>query len=213
MKMMKQIRVLTYVVSLGLLLSLTGCSEGVKQSGGIKQSGGVKQSESVKLEIKPDNLALDLQRAESERQDLMARIGIVTRVSDDLQRKLRTRLQKQVGELTQSRDKVQEQISQLSKSRDELQKRIGDLIQARDVAAVEAQQAQEQRDALESQLAAEMKTVGQLRDHLAQIRKLQGTIEKLQSELAQVVRDGSTTSGSAKATPGDEIVAAPAEPN
>ena len=213
--MMKQIRVLTSRVSLGLLLSLTGCSEGVKSEGvrgrDVKREdvrGEVVKSEAVsgegvKREGEPNSLALDLQRAEAEEQALIARMGTVTQASDHLQKQLRTQLEKQVGSLTQSRDELQEQIDELIKSHGELRGRIDELTRSRDVTAAEAQKAQKQRDVLESQLEIETKTVCELRDHLGQIRALQGTIEKLQSELAQVVKDSSLTSGPATADSGD----------
>jgi chromosome segregation ATPase len=225
--MMKQIRVLTSVVSLGLLLSLTGCSEGVKSEGvrgeGVRVEGAKSEVERV-LGIEqdggPDSLTLDLQRAEAEEQDLIARMETVTRASDYLQKQLRTKLQKEVDSLAQSRDGLREQIDELTKSRSELRERIDELMRSRDVAAAEAHKAQKQRDALQSQLEAEAKTVSQLKDQLEQIRELQGTIEKLQSELAKVVKDGSPASGSATADSGDSgdsgdpmVVDAPAGPN
>ncbi len=217
--MMKQIRVLTSVVSLGLLLSLTGCSEGVKSEGvrgkGVKSE--VVRSEGINQEGEPDSLALDLQRAEAEEQDLIARMETVTRTSDHLQRQLRAKLQTQVGSLVQSRDELREQIDGLTRSRSELRDRIDELMRARDVAAADAHKAQKQRDALESQLETEAKTVSQLKDQLEQIRELQGTIEKLQSELAKVVRHSSPGSGSETADSGDSgdpmVVDAPAGPN
>jgi len=214
--MMKQIRVLTSVVSLGLLLSLTGCSEGVKSEGvrgkGVKSE--VVSSEGIKQEGEADSLSLDLQRAEAEEQELIARMETVTRASDHLQKQLRAQLQKQVGSLTQSRDELREQIDELTKSRGELRERIDDLMRARDVAAADAHKAQKQRDVLESQLETEAKTVSQLKDQLEQIRELQGTIEKLQSALAKVVKHGSPDSGSETADSGDPmVVEAPAGPN
>ena len=219
---MKQIRVLTSVVSLGLLLSLTGCSEGVK-SEGVRIEGAeteVVGREDIKQESEPDSLTLDLQKAEAEEQDLIARMETVTRASDRLQRQLRGQLQNQVGSLTESRDELREQIDSLTKSRGELLERIDELMRSRDVAAAEAHMAQKQRDAIKSQLESETKTVSQLKDQLEQIRGLQGTIEKLQSELAKVVKNGSASSGSATADSGDSedpgdpmVVEAPAGPN
>jgi len=217
--MMKQIRVLTSVVSLGLLLSLTGCSEGVKSEGasGIAVKSEVVAREGIKQEGEPDSLSLDLQEAEAEEQELIARMETVTRTSDRLQRQLRTQLQKQVGSLTQSRDQLREQIDELTKSRGELLERVNQLMRSRDEAAAEAHVARKERDALESQLTAEAKTSSELKDQLEQIRELQGTIAKLQSELAKVVKDSPPASGSTTADSGDSgdamVVEAPAGPN
>ena len=196
--MMKQIRVLPYVVSLGLLVSLAGCSEGVKQAS------------------KPAGLSVDLQKAEAEKDDLIAKMGVATRVSDHLQRRLRTQLQKQVDDLTQSRDELREKVNELTESHGKLQEQIRDLINSRDAAVAEAHITHEQCNLLERQLQAETKAVCELRDHLGQIRELQGTIEKLQSELAQVVKHGSNSSGSAAAASGSstgQLIEAPDRPN
>lgn len=192
--MMKQIRVLPYVVSLGLLVSLAGCSESVKQ------------------DSQPAGLSVDLQKAEAEKDDLIAKMGVATRVSDQLQRQLRTQLQKQVDDLTQSRDELQEKVNELTESHGKLQEQIRDLINSLDVAVAEARKTHEQCNRLESRLQAETEMVCQLRDHLGQIRELQGTIEKLQSELAQVVKHGSTSSGSTAAASGSstgQLIEAP----
>ncbi|KPK34350.1 MAG: hypothetical protein AMJ65_18405 [Phycisphaerae bacterium SG8_4] len=216
--MMKQIRVLTSVVSLGLLLSLTGCGEGAK-SEGLAREGADNEVERVLVveqDDEKDSLALDLQKAEAEEQELIARMEAVTRASDRLQRQFRAQLQSRVDSLTQSRDKLRDQIDELTESRSELLERIDELMRSRDVAAAEAHMARKERDALKSQLEAEAKTVSELTDQLGQIRELQGTIEKLQSELAKVVKRGSSSPGSTTADSGDGdamVVEAPAGPN
>ena len=215
---MKQIRVLTSVVLLGLLLSLTGCSGGTK-NWGIKSEGPKSEVDNVlrpEQESEQDRLARDLQEAEDEEQELIARMEAVTRTSDRLQKQFRARLQKQVDGLARSRDELQEQVDELTMSRNQLLERINELVRSRDEAAAEAHQAQKQRDVLQSQLAAEARTVSQLNEQLKQIRELQGTIEKLQSELAKVVKHGATSPGSATAASGDSsdamVVEAPAGP-
>ena len=215
---MKQIRVLTPVVLLGLLLSLTGCGGGAK-NGGVKSEGPKSEGNKVlaaEQESEQDKFALDLQKAEAEEQELIARMEVVTRTSDRLQKQLRAKLEKEVNSLTGSRDELQEQIKELTTSRSQLLERINDLIRSRDEAAAEAHQAQKQRDALQGQLAAEAKMVSQLKDQLEQIRELQGTIAKLQSELAKVVKHGSPSPGSPTADSGDGdamVVEAPAGPD
>lgn len=204
-KMVIRMRVLSYGVSLGLLLSLTGCGGGAKGEAVQTKPAGTKvvKTKVVKQEAQPDSLAVNLQKAETEEQKLIARMGSVLQASDKLQKRLRAQLQTQVTDLTQSRDALQAQVKELTKTRSEQRERIDDLSKSRDAATADARNAKEQRDAFESQLEIEAKTVSQLRDHLAQIRELQGTIEKLQSELADVVKHGRANSGTAKADSGD----------
>ena len=216
---MKQIRVLTSLVLLGLLLNLTGCGGGTKD-GGIRSEGPTSEGDKVlaaEQESEQDKLASDLQEAEDEEQELIARMEAVTRTSDRLQKQFRARLEKQVDSLARSQEDLQKQIDDLTTSRSQLLERISELIQSRDEAAAEAHQAQNERDVLRSQLAVETKTVGQLKEQLKQIRELQGTIEQLQSELAKVVKDGATARGSATADSGDSgdamVVEAPAGPD
>ena len=210
--MMKQIRVLTSLALLGLLLSLTGCGGGAK-NGDVSTEGPKSESEKVlaaEQESEQDRLAADLQKAEDEEQQLIARMEAVTRASDRLQRQYRGRLEKAIDSLTRSQEDLQEQIDELTKSRGELLERIDELMRSRDAAAAEAHVARKERDALESQLDAEAKRVSQLRGQLERIRELQGTIEKLQSALANVVKHaspGSTTADSGES--GDAMVVDP----
>jgi peptidoglycan hydrolase CwlO-like protein len=183
--MMKQmIRVLTCAVLLGLLPSLIGCS-------------GVAEQE-----VNMDSLTLDLEKAEAAKEDLIARMEIVMRVSDHLQEQLRTQLQERVDSLTQSQGQLKEQINELTGLHAELQERINSLARSRDAAVAEAREAREERDALRSQLAAE-ENVGGLRDQLQEITGLQGALAKLQSEPAQIVNTASDPPASAAAAPGD----------
>jgi predicted RNase H-like nuclease (RuvC/YqgF family) len=209
--MMRQIGVPTSVVLLGLLLSLTGCGGGAKSE--VVKTGD-DHVLAVEQESEKDKLALELQKAEDEEQELITRMEAVTRASDRLQKQYRARLQRQVDSLELSRDGLQAQINDLTESRSQLLERISELMRSRDEAAAEAHQAQKERDALQIQLAAEAKTVSQLQEQLKQIRELQGTIEELQSELAKVVKDGAASPKAPTVDSGDAmVVEAPAGPD
>jgi chromosome segregation ATPase len=194
--MMKQMfRVLACAASLGLLPNLTGCSAVAEP------------------EVSMDSLTLDLEKAEAAKEDLMARMEIVMRVSDHLKEQLRTQLQERVDSLTQSQDRMKEQINELTGLHAELQERINSLTRSRDAAVAEAREAREERDIIRSRLAAEA-NAGGLRDHLKEITGLQGALAKLQGELAQILNTASDPPASAAAASGDSApMVAPAQLN